>query len=577
MTIEKRASGFYSRLRYGASERERFKLGIDPSAEGAGELAAERDRVLHELAAAMVKAKIPGAREKLEEAASVAGDAKKFAACKRVVEKLVAASAAAPPSAAEARPSTFRAVADAWVTGKLTAEYPDSSLLPTKTDKSRSEDRAIVETFYPAIGDVPVAAITLDDIDRARRAIPRELHPNTRRRYVVKLRSVLRIAAGPLRLTATVPEIDIPPRVASNLFGYLYPQEEALLLGCRAIPLIYRVLYGYLARNGCRVGESVQITWDHVDLETGDIHIDKRWTKTQRARRWVLDADVLEAFERWYEHQGRPDKKGHVFPSTRGKGHLHRDTIRNRLTDDLRAAGVTRKSILEGGDGADALRVHDLRASFVTLALRAGWPHKRIMARTGHETLGILGVYDRLVQDAEEHRLPPWFSHMARTLPEFAGARKGGPRLGHGAVSTEKNATYARPAWTAEPVETGAKSAEIRGSDAPRSPSATPRGPAEFQGVGHRGPASDEPARAAVAAPDQAAAERPMSAPPDTAEVIALRIEESLAADLKILITAGRYELAEKVMSELRERRLQRTAPAVTVLADARAKKQEKP
>ena len=62
---------------------------------------------------------------------------------------------------------------------------------------------------------------------------------------------------------------------------------------------------------------------------------------------------------------------------------------------------------------------------------------------------------------------------------------------------------------------------------------------------------------------------------PDTTEAALVRIEESLAEDLRTLIAAGRYELADKVMAELRERRLQRTAPAITNLADARAKKGE--
>ena len=60
---------------------------------------------------------------------------------------------------------------------------------------------------------------------------------------------------------------------------------------------------------------------------------------------------------------------------------------------------------------------------------------------------------------------------------------------------------------------------------------------------------------------------------PESTEAALVRIEESLAEDLKALIAAGRYELADKVMAELRERRLQRTAPAVTQLSDARAKR----
>ena len=442
MTLEPKPGGFIVRLRYGRDaagkpQRDRFLIATNDET-----VAADIEIRMTAAAHSLSKLQHTQAREFLIEMGRVAGDAKAFRALERVVQKLCAEAAADTPPAVASAPSTFRDVAELWTSGKLTEQYPDSPLVPTKDARGRRTDRSEVSVFYPALGTKPITELTHDDIDAARRLIPKDLHPNTRRSYLIKLRLALRIAAGPLRLFATgaPPAVEIPRKKASNLFGYLYPQEEALLLGNTAIPLLYRVLYGYLSRNGCRIGETTQLTWDHVDLETGDIHIDKRWTKTQRARRWVLDSDVLEAFEAFHRVSGAPKPTALVFPGQKGQP-IAPGTVLRRFRGDLKDSGVTRKTLLVGADGIQPLRIHDLRASFVTLALRAGKTTKWIMTRTGHETLGVLSVYDRLVQDANEHHLPEWFAPMAQAIPELrprAPRAKDGPGLGQTLKTAQK-------------------------------------------------------------------------------------------------------------------------------------------
>ncbi len=558
MTAERVTGGYRVRLRYGRDaatgkpQRDRFLLVLPHTPEG--ELhAADRERRLQVTAAALAKLRSPSAREHLIEMGKLAADERAFRALERAVEKLAAEVAVAPPVVASG-PVTFRQVAEEWCSGKLTELYPDSPLLPPKDARGRSNDLAAVKTFFPVLGNKPVAEITLDDIDEAFRLIPKDLHYNTRRNYRIKLRSVLRIAAGPLRLMPSVPPVEIPRKRASNLFGYLYPQEEQQLLACTEIPLLYRVLYGYLTRNGCRAGETLQLTWDHIDLETGDIHIDKRWTKTRRARRWVLDADVLEAFEGWHKISGYPKGAAFVFPGRGGK-RMSIHTPKSRILADLKLAGVTRKSILEDGDGTDALRVHDLRASFITLALRAGRSHKWIMTRTGHEKLGTLSVYDRLVEDANEHHLPPWFAPMALSIPELQ-PRKGGPSLGHALKNAEQNAAFTRSAWTREPGQSEQKPAEKAPSVTTETPLPPTSGPAEIQGVGQPGPG-----QAQVSSP----ADTPYTDP----------VDRALAFALEAATRAEQWAVVLEVTRELSERRRARTAPTVPSLSDARAKREK--
>jgi integrase len=568
MTAEKVPGGFRVRLRFGRdkatgkAQRDRFLMVLPHTPEGEIH-AADRERRMQVTAAALAKLQSASAREHLIEMGKLAADERAFRALERAVEKLAAEAASGAPAVAPSGPVTFRQIAEDWGSGKLTRDYPDHKLLPNKTDKGRADDLTIARVFYPAIGSKLMSEITLADIDAARRLIPTDLHPNTRRLYVVKLRLLFRIAVSPLRLLPVAPEIDIPRRVPSNLFGYLYPQEEALLLGCIRIPLVYRVLYGYLARNGCRIGETLQLTWDHVDLETGDIHIDKRWTKTKRARRWVLDTDVVQALEAYFIECKRPAGSARVFPGQQ-RGPLSGSTVKKRFIDDLRKAGVTRSSILDGADGIEPIRVHDLRASFVTLSLRAGKPLKWIMTRTGHESLTVMKGYDRLVQDAEEHHLPAWFSDMARGIPEFSRHLKGGPSLGQHPKNPEQKATYSHSAWTPEPSQSEQKPAEKAPSVTTETPLPPTSGPAEIQGVGQAGPAGGP-----------ASGGTDTATPEESVAVILARIEESLASDLKVAIAAGRYELAERLLAELGERRRARTAPTVPSLSDARAKREK--
>jgi integrase len=583
MTLTPKRTGFEIRLRFGKGQRDRFTLSTLDEA-----LALALEPRMEAMAKRFADATSDKAREQahglLKEACLVASDPKKFAAVERVVSKLCAEAAADTPPAVASAPSTFRDVAELWTSGKLTELYPDHDRCPPKDAQARKEDQGIVSTFFPALGAKPIAALAHEDIDAARRLIPKDLHPNTRRIYVVKLRFVLRLAESPLRIVERAVQVDVPKRKPSNLFGYLYPQEEAQLLGCQGIPLVYRMLYGYLARNGCRVGESLQLTWDHIDLETGDIHIDKRWTKTRVARKWVLDPDVLAAFAIYHRVLGKPE--GLVFTGRTRKA-IRAGTIWARFIKDLREAGVTRKSILDGADGINPIRVHDLRASFVTLSLRGKRDLKWIMTRTGHETLGVLKGYDRLVQDAEEHRLATWFDPMDRAIPELRTTALGGPTAGPMVGQPTKTLGVSGPfrSFITEPrsEESQAKTSGktlVAPAETPLWPTS---GPAEFKGVGQVGPPLStevEVVPSSVGGVGQVLDTCPEernpspSAPPEPAESV---VDRALASALAAAQQAQQWDLCQEIVRELSERRRARLAPGVTSLSDARKKREEKP
>lgn len=555
MTLTPKRDGFEVRLRYGKGKRDRFLLATTDK-----DIAAEREPRIEAMARKLAAAGDgPRALLLLREAAAAAGDAKRFAAVERVVNKLVAEAGVVPPTAPASGPSTFRDVVELWTSGKLREQYPD--VVRPKTDAGRKIDLNTLAVFLPALGGLAMVDITDEDIVKAKAAIPKGIDPDTRRIYLVRLRTAFRYAKRPLKLITHVPvELDeLPPLKKRNLFWFMYPEEDAMLAACTKIPLCFRVLYAWLNRNGTRITETLKLTHDHLDLKRGRVRLEAEWTKTKRARFWDLEHDVHLAMRAWFEADGKPKGTDRVFHSTRGKT-VHGVTIRDRFLSDLRLAGVDREEIFVTTPGSRRLRLYDTRATFCTMARRRGMPDSWITDRSGHDDPGQLKKYVRFMRHADEQGLAKWFAPMHEAIPELGEIVR---RVGQGWANTRREPLkqaipYQASHSMAESLsgetqrEIGAKQASIT----PETLPGTTSGPASFQGVGQSGPGQAEVG----------------PGPTDEATLALLRIEEGLQRDLSVLIAAGRYELADKVMAELRERRLQRSAPAVTSL-DARRKR----
>jgi len=567
VTLTPKPNGYEIRLRYGHQQRDRFLLRCDEAT------AADREPRMEAMAHKLSKLVDDSERAKglLQEAGAAAGDAKKFSAVERVVDKICAEAAGSTPrSAASGTLSTFRDVAEAWTSGKLTELYPGHKLLPKKL--SRKADTVKVSVFLPLLGAKLVRDITKAHTDEARRLIPSGVEDSTRLAYLKTLRLVLKIAHDPLDLIDTIPMRSLPKGDDGRQFWFLFPQEEARLLGEEdKVPLLYRVLYGFLSRNGTRISETLRLTYGHVDFTSGRIRIEAAWTKTQRPRFWKLDKDVLRALKRWRAAQGNPPDEARIFGGRTGKLTSH--TIRKRFREDLLAAGIDRAELHQRTLKEGSLRVHDLRASFITLALRAGWPLKTIMARSGHESVTVLQKYDRLVQDANELDLPPWFAEMDQAIPEFRrAARVEAERLpvpelpagvGQAWARTQnlpvEMGSHTSSRWTREPGSSDPNPAEKPPSVTPETSLHPTSGPASFQGVGQTGPGEGGPG------PLVGTAEIPSTDP----------VEKALSYALEQATQDRRYDVVLAVTRELEQRRLARAASNVTSLDSRRKPKGE--
>jgi integrase len=248
---------------------------------------------------------------------------------------------------------------------------------------------------YKSIGDVSLTHFTVDDAERAMAELPDGRSPATRRHYAQLISKLLRLAEYPCRLIARspLPRGFLPQPGSRPALSYLYPAEDARLLACTEVPLGMRLLYGMLAREGLRLGEALELRWRHLDLTHGTVRLER--TKTGEARTWALSDGVVAAF-RCLRSQHEDDDL--VFSDVRTKA-------ANAFRVHLRIAGVTRAELFERTPHRRPIRIHDLRATFITLALANGRTETWVQARTGHTTSASGNCYRRQARHASELHL----------------------------------------------------------------------------------------------------------------------------------------------------------------------------
>lgn len=579
MTLTPKPHGFELRLRYGAGKRDRFLLATQDET-----LARALEPRMEAMARKLATQPDAGrALLLLREAALSASDPKKFATVERVVEKLCVEAAAVSPPAVASAPFTFAAVVELWTSGKLYELDPDR--VKPQNERSRRQTVGYLAPFLPVLGSKAFPEITDALIQQAKARIPKGLDPDSRRLYLSRLRSVFRYAVKPLKLIATVPEeiADLPRVKKRNLFWFLYPDEEARLLGCTAIPLAYRVLYGWLSRNGGRITETSKLDHGHLDLERGRVRIEASWAKTGRARFWDLEEDVLLAMRAWSVLDGSPTGEARVFHVPTRKS-FSPWTVLDRLHSDLLLAGIDRAELHVTTRGSRRLRSHDFRTGFCTLARRRGMPDTWIMDRSGHESVAQLEQYTKLARHADEQGLPVWWASMHEAIPELRAALAAGVGQAWAKHSLPSQKRLPSRINQVSITESGTEENQGKMPSKPTSVTAkTPlvptSGPASFKGVGQNlqsGPPSVEVHASPMSTPVAGDVGNigPLVAHSESVSAES-PVERALAAGLSVALAAEQWELAQTIVQELGERRRARTAPSVPSLSDARRKKDE--
>jgi len=337
---------------------------------------------------------------------------------------------------------TFRQLGEEWTSGDLAKRFPDQIRLKRSahTDVSR-----LTTYVYPLIGSVAIDRLTLDHCEEVMRRLPPERATATRRNVGQLITRLLTLAVYPLRLIerSPVPKGFLPGVSKPKALAYLYPDEDRRLLACAAVPLHYRLLWGFLAREGMREGEALALTWSAVDLTRGAIRLDQN--KTDDPRAWPLDVGVLCALRRYKEtHRPGAQPGDHVCTDAAGRplalpGPFKLPALLRR---HLKAIGLheERPELFATTAERRRIRVHDLRGTFVTVALANGKSESWISDRTGHKSSAMIAKYKRNARTFAELDLGT-LARLDESIPELL--------IDHGLATGEIEATESAVTSTA--------------------------------------------------------------------------------------------------------------------------------
>ncbi len=229
----------------------------------------------------------------------------------------------------------------------------------------------------------------------------------------IVIRKALRDAARKQVVTRNVAVDADPPRIPgqgdSDLPTWKPEELRTFLEGVRDHHLAPAFVLA--ASTGMRRGEVLGLYWNDVDLESRTITIRRtllsvayRITpgepKTARGRRIIsIDtgtAAVLRAHRAAQAEQaafvGRPTTPDDFVFSRPDGSPIHPDLFTKTFDRNVRRLGLRR------------VRLHDLRHTYATLALRAGVDAKTVSSRLGHATVAFtLDVYTKAVPQLDRN------------------------------------------------------------------------------------------------------------------------------------------------------------------------------
>lgn len=446
----KRGSAYYARLSIGPRKRGSFAL---PTARNDRQ-AEQQTTLLAELVKMLRK---HGHEESCERfVAQAAKGSREFQQVSVAVEQLCAGETEPIPSGA----ITFKEWTEKWLSGELATLYPGQ--LPKPPRRTAPVMGRYKNYIFPIVGEVPLVSFTLEHGMRVLRALPAHLSTDSRRQIAVHISGPLTMAAKPVvRLIERnpLPRGFIPERGTAKARGWIYPQEDDLLLACKNVPLCFRVFYGWQDREGTRSEEARLLRWQDLDLELGTVSLDKN--KTDDPRAWALSDGMKEALRAWREISPA-DNKGptdHVFVDELGRP-ISPSNLAQRFRDHLKAAHVKRDLLFKSSDERKQIVLHDLRATMITLNLAHGKNEAWIMDRTGHKSSTQIQAYRREVALAIARKLPP-LRPLNEAIPELAGSKGGNsPKPpAKGAQAAPRGTRKASPARTPTARGSGATSA----------------------------------------------------------------------------------------------------------------------
>lgn len=559
--LRKLANGFEARIRIDGKNRK----GFDLTGVAGEEAARERCKAMAEIATRLRKAGHADKAAKILEAAGKTRPGRPWEQVLVAVNALCTDGGAVSLGAAAI---TWAELGDEWTSGRLATKHTDH----VKRKKNVASDKRIARMYVnPKIGPFAVQDARLEDFELVMADLPARLKPASRRHVAQYMAKLASLAVYPCRLLQASP---IPrgwlPKIGGRLaMQYLRPDEDRRLLECVDVPLVRRLFFGVLAREGLRREELAGLLWRDLSLDVGAITLDTN--KTNDPRSWALHPGVVRALTAWrdrYRPDPPPDER--VFLDPNGI-ELSTKRMAHDLRADLKRAGVTRAELFARTEARIPMRVHDLRATACTVWLANGKSEAWCCDRTGHRSSTMLNRYRRSARSWAELGLGELLS-LDDAIPELSKVSADpGPsppvpqRVPQICTRPLGGMAYAGDLKGGMPFCDSREAAKIGSDEVPRSPETTHVGALP----GHSSGQSFQVGNAEVASADGGSRTQKASSFHEEHGKNAVRSMEDLEAAIAFAITeaskAGQWTVVAQLAKELEARRLARSENVVSL------------
>ena len=267
-----------------------------------------------------------------------------------------------------------------------------------------------INRILPHIGGIKLKDLKANHIKDVYERLSERLSHNS----VVQAHGVLRKALKDAVKEGAISKSPIDrlvyaPTPKAREMDCLTEEEISRLLG---IDDEWQPFWSFQIGTGLRLGEALGLSWDNVDMDRRRVMVRRSLQavkgqgllyqppKTIKSRRTVvLPIPVVDGLSAHRSRQAEqrlqlgPDWEGEnlVFPNEWGKP-MHPTRVNRALNRSIKAAGITRH-----------IRVHDLRHTAASLALRNGIHPKVVQEMLGHSTIAItLDIYSHLMPTMQE-------------------------------------------------------------------------------------------------------------------------------------------------------------------------------
>ncbi len=282
----------------------------------------------------------------------------------------------------------------------------------------------------PALGTVPLNALTTERIDRLYRDLERGgradhrqgegLSPRTVRYIHTILSAALGAAVKTRRLARNPADAASPPTAKQAKAPEMHPWtagQLAAFLGWAREHAGDFALWHVLAHTGMRRGEALALRWRDVDLDAGTVRIRRSAgmirvagegaevvegdTKSGKPRLVDLDPGTAAVLRARKRERGalalrlaRDDAL--VFGDIEG-GHRNPEHVSRQFTRDVERC---RKAL--GGEALPVIRLHDLRHTHATILLTEREPVHVVSQRLGHASAVVtMTVYAHVLPGSQ--------------------------------------------------------------------------------------------------------------------------------------------------------------------------------